>query len=222
VVVEGESIPCDVLVVGSEIQPNAHLVRLAYDLPCVVAGDAALTAWYSAAAALGMSRYGHGDAVRRLAVTQRSASALKRELGKVRLEGPSFVTLSSSRGRFGVSITNGLDRSITVGVRARAFAKGLQFQTGDPVTVGPGQRQTVFVDTRADGNRIAKGRVVLVTEGGEQFGRQLDFSVRSSVVGVVIWVIVAVAGLLLLVAIARRVTTRIRNRSSGPGAVAGT
>ncbi len=41
VVVDGESIACDVLAVGSEIQPNAHLVRLAYDLPCTVAGDAA-------------------------------------------------------------------------------------------------------------------------------------------------------------------------------------
>jgi hypothetical protein len=204
------------------VDTSVSLARRTSTLSALVGGDAALTAWYSAAAALGMSRYGHGDAVRRLAVTQRAASALKRELGKVRLEGPSFVTLSSSRGRFGVSITNGLDRSITVGVRARAFAKGLQFQTGNPVTVGPGQRQTVFVDTRADGNQVARGHVVLVTKGGEQFGRQLDFSVRSSVVGVVIWVIVAVAGLLLLVAIARRVTTRIRNRSSGPGAVAGT
>jgi formate hydrogenlyase subunit 4 len=46
--------------------------------------------------------------------------------------------------------------------------------------------------------------------------------VRSSVVGVVIWVIVAVAGLLLLIAIARRLTARMRNRSSGPGAAART
>ena len=198
------------------------LARRTATLSALVGGDRALTAWYAAAAALGMSRYSRGDAVRRLAVTERTASALKRELGKVHLEGPTFVTLSSSRGRFGVSITNGLDRTITVGVRARAFVRGLQFQTGDPVTVGPGQRQTVFVDTRADGNRIAKGRVVLVTEGGEQFGRQLDFSVRSSVVGVVIWVIVAVAGLLLLIAIARRLTARMRNRSSGPGAAART
>jgi beta-lactamase regulating signal transducer with metallopeptidase domain len=46
--------------------------------------------------------------------------------------------------------------------------------------------------------------------------------VRSSIVGVVIWVVVAVAGLLLLIAITRRVLTRIRSRSARPGAVAGT
>jgi hypothetical protein len=204
------------------VDASASIARRTSTLSALVGGDPDLAAWYSAAAALGMSRYGHDDAARRLAVTQRAASALKRELGKVRLEGPSFVTLSSSRGRFGVSITNGLDRSITVGVRAKAFARGLQFQTGDPVTVGPGQRQTVFVDTRADGNQVARGQVVLVTKGGEQFGRQLDFSVRSSIVGVVIWVVVAVAGLLLLIAITRRVLTRIRSRSARHGAVAGT
>ena len=41
VVVGGETIPCDLLVVGSAIQANAHLPRLSYELPVVVAGDAA-------------------------------------------------------------------------------------------------------------------------------------------------------------------------------------
>jgi sarcosine oxidase, subunit alpha len=41
VVAAGRTIACDLLAVGSEIQPNEHLVRLAYDLPVVVAGDAA-------------------------------------------------------------------------------------------------------------------------------------------------------------------------------------
>ncbi len=38
--VGAESLSCDVLAIGSEIQSNHHLVRLAYDLPCVVAGEA--------------------------------------------------------------------------------------------------------------------------------------------------------------------------------------
>jgi sarcosine oxidase subunit alpha len=36
-----EEVACDLLIVGSEIQQNMHLPRLAYDLPCVLAGDAA-------------------------------------------------------------------------------------------------------------------------------------------------------------------------------------
>ena len=36
-----EEIRCDLLVVGSEIQQNMHLPRLAYDMPCVLAGDSA-------------------------------------------------------------------------------------------------------------------------------------------------------------------------------------
>ncbi len=41
VVAGGRTIACDLLAVGSEIQANEHLVRLAYDLPAVAAGDAA-------------------------------------------------------------------------------------------------------------------------------------------------------------------------------------
>ncbi|MFM7246785.1 MAG: 2Fe-2S iron-sulfur cluster-binding protein [Actinomycetota bacterium] len=37
-----EEVACDLLAVGAEIQQNMHLPRLAYDLPCVLAGDAAL------------------------------------------------------------------------------------------------------------------------------------------------------------------------------------
>ena len=36
-----QEIACDVLAVGSELQPNEHLVRLAYDQPVVLAGDCA-------------------------------------------------------------------------------------------------------------------------------------------------------------------------------------
>jgi sarcosine oxidase subunit alpha len=41
VVAGGRTIACDLLAIGSEIQANEHLVRLAYDLPVTVAGDAA-------------------------------------------------------------------------------------------------------------------------------------------------------------------------------------
>jgi sarcosine oxidase subunit alpha len=37
-----ETIECDVLAIGSDIQPNHHLPRLAYDLPCVTAGECGL------------------------------------------------------------------------------------------------------------------------------------------------------------------------------------
>jgi hypothetical protein len=82
------------------------------------------------------------------------------------------------------------------------------------VTVGPGERQTVIVDARVGGNRVTSARAYLVAPGGERFGQKLSFSVRTSVVGVVIWVVVGVAALLLLVAIVRRIVLRVR-RSDG-------
>jgi sarcosine oxidase subunit alpha len=39
VVAGGRTIACDLLAIGSEIQGNEHLVRLAYDLPTTIAGD---------------------------------------------------------------------------------------------------------------------------------------------------------------------------------------
>jgi len=128
----------------------------------------------------------------------------------VSLDGPPFVTLSSSRGTFGVTISNGLDRPVTVGVRVEAAVDGLEFDAGDPVTVGPGERETVNVDARVGDNRVARVRAYLVTRGGERFGPDVSFNVRTSVVGVVVWVLVGIAGLLLVVAIVRRIVLRIR------------
>ena len=36
-----EEIACDILACGAEIQQNMHLPRLAYDMPCILAGDSA-------------------------------------------------------------------------------------------------------------------------------------------------------------------------------------
>ncbi len=39
-----EQIACDLLIIGSPIQQNMHLPRLAYDMPCILAGDSASSA----------------------------------------------------------------------------------------------------------------------------------------------------------------------------------
>lgn len=180
--------------------------------------DRRLVRWYDAAAALGVSSYRGQDGERRLAATRATALSLSRQLDQVSLEGSSFVTLSSSRGRFGVTITNGLERPVTVGVRVDAESAGLEFDAGDPVTVPPGQRQTVTVDTRVgEDNRVTRARVVLVTGRGDRVGKPLDFSLRTSVVGTVIWVVVGIAAAILLVAIVRRVVRRVRRVGAAPG-----
>ncbi len=204
------------------IETSTRLTRRARTLARLVGGGSTLVNWYDAAAALGVSAHARDDGLRRLLVTQHTAADLKTQLNQVSLDGPPFVTLSSSRGTFGVTISNGLDRPVTVGVRVAAAVDGLEFDAGDPVTVGPGERQTVNVDARVGDNRVARVRAYLVTRGGERFGPDVTFNVRTSVVGVVVWVLVGIAGLLLLVAIVRRVVLRIVRPAGSTDAAAPT
>ena len=104
-------------------ETSGQVVRRSRTLVRLVGGDPALARWYDAAAALGMSSYARIDGDRRLNVTQHTVNDLGRQLGQVSIEGPPFVTLSSSRGRFGVTITNNLDRPVTVGVRVATGAR---------------------------------------------------------------------------------------------------
>ena len=102
---------------------------------------------------------------------------------------------------------------MTVGVRvATGAAHGLEFDAGDPVTVGPGERQTVTVDTTVGDNRVTPAQAYLVTRHGDRFGAPLKFSLRTSVVGMVIWGVLALAGLILVVAITRRIVRRVRGQ----------
>jgi hypothetical protein len=202
----------DPLLAAQLVDMSAQLARRARVLARLIGGDSALVSWYDAAAALGVSSRSRHDGERRLAVTRRTAADVTEQLAQVSLDGPAFVTLASTRGRFGLTITNRLDRPVTVGVRVVTAARGLEFDAGRPVTVGPGERQTVTVDTKVGDNRVTRARAYLVAPGGKRFGKGLAISVRTSVVGVVVWVVVGIAALLLLLAIARRIAGRRGHR----------
>ncbi len=196
-------------------ESSARLVHRAQTLARILGGDPGLARWYDAAAALGMSSYASNDADRRLEVTRATSGALAGQLGQVTLDGSSFVILSSSRGRFGVTISNDLDRPVTVGVRLQATSTELRFEAGDPVTVGAGERETVTVDTTVDDNRVTTAQAFLVTRTGQRFGNPLVFSIRTSDIGVVVWGVLAVAGLIFVAALVRRIVRRVRGNGGG-------
>jgi hypothetical protein len=52
--------------------------------------------------------------------------------------------------------------------------------------------------------------LVATTEDGAQIGSQVQFTVRTSNVGMVIWVVMGVAGALLFVMIGFRILRRVR------------
>jgi hypothetical protein len=137
---------------------------------------------------------------------------VEREMRKVRIEGPSFVTMSSESGTFAVTIINGLDESVRVGIRTRTDSKKMVIPSADPVTLGPGQRASVRMKATTGDIGVHSVTLVPVNADGKALGNVTRFNVRSSQVGLVIWVIMGVGGAVLLVMIVMRIVRRVSRR----------
>jgi hypothetical protein len=155
---------------------------------------------------------------RRAVVRARNTSAyIRADMRKVSISGPSFVTMSSEEGTFAVTVVNDLEEPVTVGIRAETAGAGLQIDTPDPVSLGPGQRASVRMNARSQ--RIGVYSVTLRPEtlSGRPLGSSTKFSVRSSQVGLVIWIIIGIGGVVFVVAVGVRIYRRVtRRRSARP------
>ena len=135
----------------------------------------------------------------------------------VDVDGPGFVMMSSETGPISVTVVNNLDETVTVRLEAATRRDGLEIKAPDPITLGPGQRAPVRL--RAESTSIGVHEVTLVatTEDGRRLGSALQFNVRSSNVGLVIWVVMGTAGALLLVMIGFRILRRVRAHRAQEG-----
>ena len=142
--------------------------------------------------------------------TRTTTDRVRRTMRLVDIDGPPFVMMSSETGPIAVTVVNNLDVPVTVRLEARAGRDGLKISSPEPRTLGPGQRAPVRL--RAVSTSIGVHQVTLVatTEDGQQIGSAVQFNVRTSNVGLVIWVVMGVAGALLLVMIAFRILRRVR------------
>ena len=86
-----------------------------------------------------------------------------------------------------------------------------------PETLGPGRRTSVRLEATSHDIGVHAVTLRATDESGAPLGSEARFSVRSSNVSTVIWVIMAVGGALLLVAIVIRLVRRIRRRKSTHG-----
>jgi len=146
-----------------------------------------------------------------------AAALVETLLDKVAVRGPTFVTLSSEDGDFIVTLANGLEERIRVGLAASVAGPGLQLTTPGPVTLEPSERRSVRVAVRSSG--IGIHRVVLqpTTATGLPVGTPAILSVRSSSVGLLLWVIMAGGSVVLFCAIAVRIVRRVRRRRATHG-----
>lgn len=146
---------------------------------------------------------------------RRSARALADELASVSVEIPPFVTLSSQSGQFGITITNGLDEAVTVGVDFDSGSGRFTLPDVEPIAVGPGERRTVRVSASVTDVAVDEVTARLTTVDGNSFGPPTRFTLRTSVLGVAIWIALGAGAGFVLLVVLRRSVRRVRTSRSG-------
>jgi Family of unknown function (DUF6049) len=181
--------------------------------------DRQLLSYYDEAAALTVSEQWRADPDLSQEMADETIGQLDGQLAGVTLEAPEFVTLSSSSGQFPLTISNDLAWPITVGVRLEAEDGGLVVEQDEPVDVDPHQSTTVNVRVDAEDVAVSEVTARLTTPKGRPFGEPVTFRVRSSVVGMVIWIALGAAGAIVVFAVGRRVRRSAKSRGEAEPAV---
>jgi hypothetical protein len=171
----------------------------------------------SRAAMLGSSTSARLDPDTARNQTTTTTDYVRAQMSQVRVEGPGFVMMSGESGPIQVTLVNDLDQTVTVGLRVTTPGSNLAFNKVAPETLGPGRRTSVRLEATSHNIGVHAVTLVATDTQGNPVGSQARFSVRTSHVSTVIWVIMAVGGGLLLLAIVIRLIRRIRRRKSTHG-----
>lgn len=145
-------------------------------------------------------------------ISSAQGDAVRESLDSVEVQTSSFVTLSSSSGRFPVTITNGLQGGINVGLSVSSADPALGIAAVRPVLVQSQQRTTITVTARAERIGLTSVTVRPVTASGRPFGQGKVISVRATQYGLVGWLIVGVGLAVLFATSALRIWRRLRAR----------
>jgi hypothetical protein len=168
-------------------------------------------------ALLGSSVVGRADPTRALLATESTTGYVRSQMARVHIEGPPFVMLSGQSGPAQVTVVNDLDDTVTVGLETSTPGSDLHISRVDPVRLGPGRRTTVQLQVRSDDIGVYAVTVRLTDSTGRRLGSASRFNIRTSHVSTVIWVVIAIGGALLFLAIAVRLYRRIRRRKATHG-----
>ncbi|HXH81020.1 DUF6049 family protein [Nocardioides sp.] len=151
---------------------------------------------------------------------QEATGFIDAQLGKVRVEAPDAVTLSSQTGPFGADVVNGLDQPVTVRL---AVDSGGTLELADlgPQQLGPGAKKRILPQVTASRPGIHQVSLLVTDADGQPTGASTSLQVRAAQVSGLIWLILAGGALLLFGTIALRLVKRLRaRRASPPGATA--
>ncbi len=171
------------------------------------AADAAMSSW---------STQWRGSAAAAAAFARASRSVVAGWTRQVSLITAERITLSGESARLPLTVANGLSVPVTVQVRARSTnADRLRITDVPQVTVAAGHKATVLVPARATTNGTVPVLVRLRTADGQVFGPERAFDVQSTDLGRVGWVVIAVAGTVLVATALLRTVRRVRGGAVG-------
>lgn len=138
-----------------------------------------------------------------------SRAWIDRRLRSVEISAPPGVTLSSSSGRFSVTISNELDYIVEVQVVAEADS-GVELTTSEPIVLGADSSTSVSLEVHTTRPGVHDVRLAVTDVDGQPLGSSDTIPVRSGQVSIVIWGIIGAGVAILFVAIAIRLFKRIR------------
>ncbi len=157
-----------------------------------------------------VSQHARSDATTASSQVLVTDAALRGELEAVQVTGTDFVTLSGGSGTVAVTLVNGLDQPITAGVAPASVDSGVRIETPDPLTLAPGERAVLRLRANASSIGVHEVTLTPVSAAGLPLGTPLTFSLRTSQVGNLVWIVLIAAGVLLVVMIGRRVLRGVR------------
>jgi uncharacterized protein DUF6049 len=125
---------------------------------------------------------------------------------KVGLSASPRVLMSSRSNEFPVTVINRLAEPIVVRVVfASDNPQRISIADTAPITVGPGQSQTVNVRPEASSNGLVNVTASLRTTSDKPVGRSTRIAVEVTDLGVIGWIIVIVSGVVLVATTALRI-----------------
>ncbi len=163
-----------------------------------------------------LSYFARRNAVNSRLATQRSSGGIASLLGKVTIDGPPAVTLSSDQGPLGATISNALPEAVTVRVAAQSDG-GIEV-TGPEDDHARAQlsRRRILLDATASQQGFHTVTLLVTDLEGQPLGSSSTFSVRTAQVSQVIWLIMGAGAVMLFGAIGVRLVRRFRGLAVKP------
>jgi hypothetical protein len=146
-----------------------------------------------------------------VAAAERVEDAIRADLGRIEIEAPPAVTLSSDSGPLGVTLVNGLDQPVEVQVQVRTDGE-LTLSGGGVRRLGPGARSVVRFEATTSRAGVHDVRLAVTSLDGVPLGSFDSLPIRAARVSAIIWIVMALGALVLFGMIGYRLPGQIRAR----------